>query len=175
MLTSKILRNITVSSSGKDVTYKISRSVPCKMSKFVEIVKDVNKYSQFLPFCAKSEVSPYRSRNMQEHAMGTLHIGWGSITDKYTSRVIYDAEKTKITAINLDGHVFEQMRSTWTFKDGTKFVPGEGMVFSTNYDFEIKFKMGNPIYNQAAKAAFPRVSKQMYEAFESRVQELEKK
>ena len=114
-------------------------------------------------------MSPYRSRNLKEHCNGTLHIGFGHISDKYTSRVIYDPSEQKIIAINLDGHVFSQMRSTWTFTDTTSFG-SEGMKNGTDYEFKIEYKMGNPIYSKVAKAAFPTVSKQMVEAFEKRVE-----
>ena len=159
-----------ITTNGDQLTYKITRSVPYKTSKFISTVKQVNEYQEFLPFCEISKMSPFRERHLREEAQGTLHIGFGSITDKYTSRVIYSPDKNEIKALNLDGNVFKKMSSNWTFKDTTSF--GEaGLEHGTEYTFQIDCTFGNPIYSKIGKAAFPKVSEMMVKSFENRVKE----
>lgn len=143
----------------------------------MNVVKDVNNYENFLPFCAYSKMSPFTTdkKKLVEKSTGILHIGFANITDKYTSRVVYDPQNESITAYNIKGNVFEKMTASWKFKDKTTIVEGQGPSHSTEYEFKIDYKMGNPLYTQVAKTAFPKISDMMVKSFEKQVQDGELK
>lgn len=161
------LENGVFSSQGPRLRYVVQRTVPHNSKEFLNVVKSVHNYESFLPFCKQSTISEYRSRStgdgVKESATGTLHIGFGNIIDKYTSRVTYLPAEQKIVATSIDGHVFEEMTSTW------EFTQDDNDKNSSTYKFQIEGVIGNPLYKTVAKANFTMVSSKMAQAFENEV------
>jgi len=153
---------------GKRLFFNLKRTLPNTRAKdFLHVVENVQTYKEFLPYCYESTMSKYRVNGGKKVGQGTLHIGFGPITDKYTSRVTVIPEDQVITATNQDGHVFRELKSRWKFSENEK---GECV-----YEFNCRYIMGNPLYSSVAKAVFGKVSEQMADSFEKRVAEVGKK
>lgn len=62
-----------------------TKIVPFSREEMFDVVADVNKYHEFLPFCVDSRVLRRPNDNVMEAA---LRIGFKVFTESYTSRVI---------------------------------------------------------------------------------------
>lgn len=62
-----------------------TKVVPFSPEEMFDVVADVNKYHEFLPFCVDSRVLRRPNDNVMEAA---LRIGFKVFTESYTSRVI---------------------------------------------------------------------------------------
>lgn len=162
------LRNGLIQTQDNGLYYQVKRTVPCKTSTMVKVIKDVNNYEKYLPFCQKSEISDFRHIcDRKEEATGVLHIGYGPFSDFYTSKIVYDPLCKILVAENIEGQIFKSMSSEWKFKS-----LGENL--GTEYSFEMKCEIDNPIYNFVAKQAFGYVSSMMVNSFKRRILEVEK-
>lgn len=158
-----------ISTSGNTLNYELIKTVPYPASTFYKTVTEVDAYSAFLPFCQKSTISKYKTHRsgQKRTAMGTLHIGYGQLVDKYTSRVTVFDEKMEVRAENRDGMVFREMDSVWQFREVEREDGKCGG--SCEYQFKITYTMGNPLYATVAKSVFPTISKLMSDSFEKEV------
>ena len=62
-----------------------TRVVPFSCSEMFDVVADVERYSDFLPFCVESRVLRRPNENVMEAA---LRVGFNIFTESYTSRVL---------------------------------------------------------------------------------------
>jgi hypothetical protein len=62
-----------------------TRVVPFSCSEMFDVVADVDRYSEFLPFCVESRVLRRPNDNVMEAA---LRVGFNIFTESYTSRVL---------------------------------------------------------------------------------------
>jgi len=157
------------SSNGNTLSYHVTKKVPYCADDFMKVVQKVENYEKFLPFCEKSTISPYKQRRQRKSqptpsapqlvAMGTLHIGYGHFTDRYTSRVTVTPEKREIIAENMDGNLFKEMRSKWTF------IPLEPPDQNCEFSFNIDYTVDNRAKAEIAKRVFPSISELMVDSF----------
>jgi coenzyme Q-binding protein COQ10 len=66
-------------------SHKETKVVPFSPEEMYDVVADVDKYHEFLPFCVESRVLRQPNENVMEAA---LKIGFKVFTESYTSRVI---------------------------------------------------------------------------------------
>lgn len=66
-------------------SHQETKVVPFSPEEMFDVVADVNKYHEFLPFCVESRVLRQPNDNVMEAA---LRIGFKVFTESYTSRVI---------------------------------------------------------------------------------------
>ena len=59
-----------------------------------DIIVDVDKYAEFLPWCVASRV---RQRNDDGSLIADLSIGYGSLREKFTSSVSSDRDELRVT------------------------------------------------------------------------------
>ena len=62
-----------------------TRVVPFSCAEMFDVVADVERYSDFLPFCVESRVLRRPNENVMEAA---LRVGFNIFTESYTSRVL---------------------------------------------------------------------------------------
>jgi coenzyme Q-binding protein COQ10 len=89
----------------------------------MDTVLDVNKYHEFLPFCAGSRVlSPVRGARGSGTASNgfeaELVIGFKAFNSAYTSRVTWDTAGPvwRVAAKSVDSALFATMDSQWVCK-----------------------------------------------------------
>ncbi len=67
-----------------------TRILPYKPSSLYTLIADVDSYSSFLPYCLDSKVTKWSapdSNGQRWPAEGVLKVGWGGVTEKFTSRL----------------------------------------------------------------------------------------
>lgn len=137
-----------------------SRIVPYSADRMYEIVADVEKYPQFLPWCTRLRIV---DRERETVLRADMEVGFGGIKERYTSRVVLDPVSRTIDVAQIDGP-FRKLENHW------RFTP---LGDSCRVDFSIEFEFRNWLLNAVASAAFERVLVKMTDAFEARAKALD--
>lgn len=140
-----------------------SRPLPYSAQQMYDLVADVGRYPEFLPWTAAARV-----RRETDQADGSkvmeadLVISFKVFRERFGSRVVLWPEDRKIETEYLDGP-FKYMRSNWRFEED-----GEGCIVHFDVDFEFK----NMILQKAAGLFFYEAMQRIVRAFEARAKEL---
>jgi coenzyme Q-binding protein COQ10 len=129
------------------------------------VVADVERYPEFLPWCVGLRVLSRDKAGRQETVLAEMLVGYKSLRERYTSRVVLDKEARTIDVTQIEG-VFERLENHWRFA-----AEGEG----ARVDFSILFEFRNRLLGLAANAALGPVMLRMSHAFEARAKALSKK
>lgn len=122
-----------------------------------DVVADVAKYSQFVPFCSDSRVI---RRLDGEDFEAELAIQFFKVVERYTSRVTV-SRPFHIHAAAIESDLFTHLASDWKFKPGP--APGTCVL-----DFSIDFAVSSPLYQPIIEHVLPEVTAQQVGAFKSR-------
>jgi coenzyme Q-binding protein COQ10 len=118
------------------------------------LIGDLEDYPRFIPNCKSMEVKPDPSGNPNVR-LAKMTIGFGPITQSYTSRVTMDPATKTISAEAVDGP-FAYLDSKWTFEQ-------EGL--GTRVRFDIDFKISNALLAKVAEPAFAAKQDEIINAF----------
>lgn len=125
-----------------------------------EVVGDVEKYHEFVPYCLGSTITKHQSG--EKPAVAQLRIGWKNLDEKFESFVTYSDNTVLATAS--DNDMFKQLSSEWTIKDLN--------ANQCSVALKLRFQFQNAIYDFMAQSAGGLVAKKMVEAFTKRASEL---
>ena len=129
------------------------------------VVADVERYPEFLPWCAGLRVLSRERINRRDHLLAEMLVGFGALRERYTSRVVLDAAAHTADVAQTDGP-FRQLESHW------RFTPeGEGC----RVEFSIAFEFKSRLLDAVAGKAFERAVLKMADAFETRARALSEK
>ena len=127
-----------------------------------QVVSDVEKYPEFLPWVVALRVLSREMQDAREILIAEMAVGYGALRERYTSRVTLDLAARSIDVVEIKGP-FKQLENHW------RFVPkGEGCEVT----FHIAFQFANRLLSVAADAAFGKIVLQMADAFEARAKSL---
>jgi len=139
-------------------THAEKRTLPYTPEQMYELVADVGKYPQFLPWCVAARV---RSRTETE-LVADLTIGFGPFRETFTSRVALDRPR-HVTVVYENGP-FRYLNNKWTFDP----APG-GCTVNFFVDFEFRSRLLQAaigvVFNEAVRRmvnAFLTRAKQVY-------------
>jgi coenzyme Q-binding protein COQ10 len=127
------------------------RHIPHVPERVFDLVADLAAYPRFIPNCKAMELRPAPDGA----TLAKMTIGFGPLTQSYTSRVVADPAARTILAKAVDGP-FAYLDSQWSFSP-----EGEG----TRVRFDIDFKFSNRLIAAAAEPAFARKQDEIMEAF----------
>jgi coenzyme Q-binding protein COQ10 len=129
------------------------RFLPYTPEQLFELVADVKRYDEFLPW-----VTAVRVRSSSETEMvADLIVGFGAFRERFTSRVGKE-RPTRITVDYVEGPL-KFLHNEWQFE------PAEG---GTNLGFTVDFAFRNRIFEAVAGQVFDRALRKMTNAFEER-------
>ena len=144
-------------------TFSSSKTVQHSPEDLFAVVADVDRYQEFVPFCAGSRVLRRTSHTRFE---AELEIGFRLFNERYVSDVsLVPGESVTAEAVRTPGGLFERLVSTWRFERGAH--PRECVV-----KFDIDFRVGSVLHAQAVGLFFEEVSRMQINAFEARCVEL---
>ena len=135
-----------------------TRRLPYSCEQMFDLVADVGRYGEFLPWVVATRV---RSDTEQEMTADML-VGFKAIREKFTSRVTKD-RPNRIDVHYLDGPL-RDLDNSWVFRP-----TGDG---GCEIDFCVQFTFRNAVFEALAGQYFDRAFRKMVEAFESRADEL---
>lgn len=134
------------------------RSLPHSAAQMFDLVADVSRYPEFLPW-----VSAIRIRKDNEAEMlADMIVGFKSLRETFSSRVV-KIPKTSITVDYLDGPM-KHLHNAWTFED----VDGGGSIV----DFTVDFSFRNRVFEALAGQFFDSALRKMTTAFIDRADAL---
>ncbi len=133
-----------------------TRQLPYSPEQLFNIVADVEKYPDFLPWVVATRVT----ENSETRMKADMLVGFKAIREKFTSEVDKDAPNS-IRVHYIDGPL-KDLDNLWTFK--TDEQGGCELFFSVEFSF--KSKMFEALAGQYIDRAF----RKMVAAFEERAE-----
>ncbi len=140
----------------------VKRSIECKKEQLIELVLDIEKYPQFVPFCLDSKIYKKKEKGDLLLVVADLTIGKGPFKDTYKSDVKYNKKKDLIYVTNLDGPL-KHLVNKWYFKE-------ENNV--TEVSFDIDFELKNHFLNIIMIKSFQIGLDKIADAFQKRAEYL---
>lgn len=139
-------------------THSETRKLPYAAQQMYDLVADVARYPEFLPWCAAARVRQTRPEGSAIVMDADLVISFKLFRERFGSRVTLWPEALKIDTEYLDGP-FRYMNSNWAFAD----VEG-GCEVSFFVDFEFR----NAILQKIIGVVFNEAMQRIVRAFETR-------
>ena len=143
----------------------VKKFIECKKEQLIDLVLDIEKYPEFVPFCVGAKVYEKKEKDNLLLIVGDLTIGKGPFKDTYKSDVKYNKKEDSIFVTNLEGPL-KHLENTWHFKEKNNITE----VFF-EVDFELKNEFLNIVMTKSFQFAFDRIA----EAFQKRSENLFKK
>jgi coenzyme Q-binding protein COQ10 len=143
--------------------FRTTRWVAHSAERMFDLVADVERYPEFVPFCEMLQVRGRRRDGEREVLVADMSIGYKLVRETFTSKVTLDRPALEIRADYLDGP-FRALENSWTFKplpDGDSEIS-----FCIQYEFRsraLAVLMG---------AMFDRVFRTFADAFEKRADQI---
>lgn len=138
-------------------THAEHRVVPYQPEQMFELVADVGKYPQFLPWCVGSKV---KSRTSEEE-VADLTIGFGPFRESFTSRVIL--QRPNQVRVRYENGPFRYLNNQWKFTPDPK---------GCRVDFFVEFEFRSRILQAAIGAVFNQAVGRMVAAFLKRARDV---
>ncbi|NUH64143.1 type II toxin-antitoxin system RatA family toxin [Sulfitobacter sp. S0837] len=143
-------------------THSETRQLPYSAQQMYDLVADVGRYPEFLPWTAAARIRSDEDRGDHRVMEADLVISFKVFRERFTSRVVLWPEAKKIDTEYLDGP-FKYMKSNWHFEDNL-----EGCQVHFFVDFEFKSAILQKIIGVVFNEAMLRIVR----AFEARAKAL---
>lgn len=143
-------------------THSETRQLPYSAQQMYDLVADVGRYPEFLPWTAAARIRSDEDRGDHRVMDADLVISFKVFRERFTSRVVLWPEAKKIDTEYLDGP-FKYMKSNWHFEDNL-----EGCQVHFFVDFEFR----NAILQKVIGVVFNEAMQRIVRAFENRAKEL---
>ncbi|WP_209347656.1 type II toxin-antitoxin system RatA family toxin [Pontixanthobacter sp. CEM42] len=134
------------------------RVLPYSCEQMFDLVADVGRYKEFLPWVVATRVTS----NSDTEMVADMVVGFKSLREKFTSRVLKE-RATSIQVHYVDGPL-RDLDNRWTFAP----LPDGGC----EVDFCVDFTFKNRVFEALAGQYFDRAFRKMVAAFETRADEL---
>ena len=134
------------------------RSLPHSAAQMYDLVADVNRYPEFLPW-----VSAIRIRkDAEDEMLADMIVGFKALRETFSSRVV-KTPKSSIVVDYLDGPM-KHLHNAWQFAD----LPEGG----SSVDFTVDFSFRNRVFEALAGQFFDSALRKMTSAFIERADNL---
>jgi coenzyme Q-binding protein COQ10 len=134
-------------------THAESRFIPYTPEQLFDLVADVGRYPQFLPWCVGARV---RTRSEAE-LVADLTIGFGPFRESFTSRVALD--RPRQVKVRYENGPFHYLNNHWTFASERS---------GCRVDFYVDFEFRSRILQAAIGVVFHEATRRMVNAFLTR-------
>ena len=78
----------------------VKRLIECKKEQLIDLVLDIEKYPQFVPFCLDARVHERNQKDNSILIIADLTIGKGPLKDTYKSDVKFNKKNNSIKAVS---------------------------------------------------------------------------
>lgn len=143
-------------------THSETKILPYTAQQMYDLVADVARYPEFLPWCSAARVKSVTPDGDTEVMEADLVISFKVFRERFTSRVVLLPTEYKIDTEYLDGP-FRYMKSNWAFSD----VDGGCEV-----RFFVDFAFRNMILERLIGVVFNEAMLRIVRAFETRAKAL---
>lgn len=143
-------------------THSETRTLPYTADQMYDLVADVARYPEFLPWTAAARVRSRVPEGDHEVMTADLVVSFKVFRERFGSRVTLWPHRKRIDTEYVEGP-FRHMRSHWQFRD----VPGGCEVA-----FDVDFEFRNKVLQAAAGMFFYEAMQRIVRAFERRAADL---
>ena len=140
----------------------VKKLIECKKEQLIDLVLDIEKYPEFVPFCVSAKVYEKKEKSNLLLIVADLTIGKGPFKDTYKSDVKYNIKEDAIFVTNLDGPL-KHLENTWHFKEKNN---------TTEVSFEVDFELKNHFLNIVMTKSFQFGLDKIADAFQKRAEDL---
>jgi coenzyme Q-binding protein COQ10 len=145
-------------------THSETRKLPYSAGQMYDLVADVGRYPEFLPWTSAARIRSRLPRADGAEVMeADLVISFKVFRERFGSRVVLWPEARRIETEYLDGP-FQYMKSDWQFRD----LPEGGCEVAFHVDFEFR----NALLRRVIGVVFDEAMRRVVRAFEARAQAL---
>ena len=140
----------------------VKRLIECNKNQLIDLVLDIEKYPEFVPFCLDAHVYEKNTKGDLILIIADLTIGKGPFKDTYKSDVKFSKKDNTIKVTNIGGPL-NHLENTWHFKE---------QVGGTEISFDIDFEIENKFLNIVMTKSFQFGLDKIADAFQKRAEEL---
>lgn len=134
------------------------RRLPWSAEQMFDLVADVGRYGEFLPWVVATRVKSDSETEM----VADMLVGFSAIREKFTSRVV-KARPGELRVHYVDGPL-RDLDNVWRFRaDGPD---------ACEIDFSVSFSFRNALFEKLAGQYFDKAFRKMVAAFETRAEQL---
>lgn len=139
-------------------SHRETRQLPFRPDQMYDLVADVARYAEFLPWVIATRVKSDSPTEM----VADMVVGFKQLREKFTSKVT-KVPGERIEVEYLDGPL-KNLENVWQFASD-----GQG---GCSLDFYVAFTFKNRLFESLAGQHFDRAFRKMVSAFETRAAEL---
>jgi coenzyme Q-binding protein COQ10 len=138
-------------------THAERQLLPYRPDQLFDLVADVGKYPEFLPWCVGARVR----RRTEEELVADLTIGFGPFRESFTSRV--SLERPRHITVRYERGPFRYLNNHWVF------APHDN---GAEVDFFVDFEFRSRILQAAIGVVFNEAVRRMVGAFRKRARDV---
>lgn len=139
-------------------THAEKRRLPHTPEQMFDLVSDVEKYPEFLPWCVATRIRSRENNETGDTITADMVIGYKLFRERFNSKVVLDRPGMRIDVAYSEGP-FRYLNNHWLFlKDGD----------GTIVDFYVDFEFRSRLLQKLIGAVFNEAVKIMVHAFEKR-------
>jgi len=140
----------------------ITKKIPCSKKNLIEMVLDIEKYPEFVPWCLSWKIHTKIDKGNTVEITADLTIGKSFFNQTYKSFIIYDKSLDSVHVTNMEGPL-KHLENKWFFKQKGN---------NSEVDFHVDFELKNKILNLLMVKSFDIGLKKIADAFEKRAIDL---
>ena len=142
---------------------RTTTDVPFSARQMYDLVADVERYPEFLPWCLALRVVDRKVTDGAGTLLADMIVAYKVFREKFRSKVMLDPASHSIDAHYTDGP-FSTLRTRWRFAD---YAEG-----GSNIDFFIEFRFRSTLLQTTALMVFEKAFARMTDAFVARAFEM---
>ena len=140
----------------------VKRLIDCKKDDLINLVLDIEKYPEFVPFCYNAKIQENKIEGDLNKIIADLTIGKGPFKDTYKSDVVFNKRDDTIFVKNIDGPL-NHLSNNWKFLNKNN---------NTEVIFDINFEIKNKFLNSLMAVSFQFGLEKIADAFQERAERL---
>ena len=115
----------------------IKKKISCSKENLIEMVLDIEKYPEFVPWCINGKVHQKVEKGDNIEITADLTIGKKFLSHTYKSFVVYRKNRDLILVKNIGGPL-KYLENIWSFRNTDS---------GSEVDFKVDFELKNKILN----------------------------
>ena len=140
----------------------VKRLIECKKNQLIDLVLDIEKYPQFVPFCLDAHIYEKKEKDNFILIIADLTIGKGPLKATYKSDVKFNKSTDTIYVTNIEGPL-KYLDNKWFFLEKAN---------STEITFDIDFEIENKFLNVVMNKSFQYGLDKIADSFQKRANDL---
>ena len=140
----------------------VKRLIECEKEDLIQLVLDIEKYPEFVPFCYDAKVYEKEEEENIVKIIADLTIGKGPFKATYKSDVRYNKKEDLIFVKNIEGPL-NHLENRWFFKKKNE---------DTEIFFDINFEIENKFLNVVMEKSFQYGLNKIADSFQKRANDL---